>query len=113
MDTIADFVSKDDQILRLNTQVNMMARFYTDFYEDQIKQLKIKLTAKSKSATEYKAKWRAETSQHETPTDKARRLIRLCKSQPLGESISSVCVVIAKESELSVGGVRNLWYEKL
>jgi len=110
--TMGGFISQKDEIDRLNNQINMIADFYHKLYKGEIKSLKVRLVNKSKSASNYKAKWRMETSQHETQTDKARRLINTCKSQGLSESITSMCANIAKEVSLSVGAVRTLWYVK-
>ena len=40
MNTIADFISKDDEIERLNKQLSMVAKFYDDFYKGKINKYK-------------------------------------------------------------------------
>ena len=39
METIADFISKDDEIARLNAQINMIAKFYKSYYKLEVKTL--------------------------------------------------------------------------
>jgi len=43
METIADFISKDDEIKRLNKQLSMVAKFYDDFYKGKINKYKYKI----------------------------------------------------------------------
>lgn len=43
METIADFVSKDEEIKRLNNQLSMVAKFYDDFHKEQITKYKYKI----------------------------------------------------------------------
>ena len=65
----------------------------------------------AKRRSHYRAKWRAAIGDHETPTDKARKLIR--RTKPLEyKSISEECRRIAAEVKLSTQAVRTLWYEK-
>ena len=45
MDSLTGFLSQKDEIARLNKQINMMADFYSDFYESQIKKLKAKINS--------------------------------------------------------------------
>ena len=40
MNTIADFISKDDEIERLNKQLSMVAKFYDDFYKGEVDKYK-------------------------------------------------------------------------
>ena len=40
METIADFISKDDEIERLNKQLSMVAKFYDDFYKGEVDKYK-------------------------------------------------------------------------
>ena len=43
MNTIADFISKDDEIERLNKQLSMVAKFYDDFHKERISKYKQKI----------------------------------------------------------------------
>ena len=40
---IADFISKDDEIERLNKQLSMIASFYDDFYKAEVSKYKYKI----------------------------------------------------------------------
>jgi predicted GNAT superfamily acetyltransferase len=53
-DTIADFFSKDDEIKRLNAQINMMANFYDEFYKGRIKSLTVSLQTSVRTVYKYK-----------------------------------------------------------
>lgn len=57
----------------------------------------------------YKAQWRAATAQHETPTDKARKLIKQAKSSEY-RYVASECRRIAAEVGMGARSVHALWY---
>lgn len=79
--------------------------------EGEIIYLKEKLRLQSKKTAHYKAKWRMAISEHELPTDKARRLIKNTSKDNLEYGgITRVCKHIAKEVGLNFKTVRNLWY---
>tara|TARA_R110000772_G_scaffold255636_1_gene371881 strand:- start:104 stop:454 length:351 start_codon:yes stop_codon:yes gene_type:complete len=40
---IVDFISKDEEIERLNKQLSMVAKFYDDFYKTQVSKYKYKI----------------------------------------------------------------------
>lgn len=54
MNTIADWISKDDEIKRLTAQINMMAKFYNDFYKNKIKKLTTSLQTSYERTSKYK-----------------------------------------------------------
>mgnify|MGYP003633717367 CR=1 FL=1 len=97
MDTIADFISKDDEIVRLNTQINMVSGFYKNLYESEILKLKRRISTLSDGSSIYRT----------TRKNDAIKMIKKLKGtgRP-GEVIKH----IASEVYLSEKRVSTLWY---
>ena len=62
MDTIASFISKDEEIARLNKQLSMVAKFYDDFYK-----VKIKSLTKERNKIQHKHNRLRESKRKERP----------------------------------------------
>lgn len=101
MDSISDFVSKDDEIARLNKQIDMMSDFYNDFYKKKIKVL----TARAKQYREltYQERGRKERAVSSTQSV-VKSLLRMNNAGVIDVSIED----IANASYCSESTVRRV-----
>ena len=104
-ETLKEFVSQQDEISRLNNQIDMIANFYRNFYKGEIEKLKSALDC-SYSRTH---KFKELAGMLEAPKNKvlAMELIRL---KWLGV-ISKTLKEIAKESGYSHNRIRVFSFE--
>jgi hypothetical protein len=97
MNTIADFVSKDDEIERLNNQINMMAKFYNDFYKKQVKQLRVKIQSMQSGVKVSKS-------------SRKNNVISMVKKLKGTGRPKDLIPLIAKECCLTEKRINQIWY---
>lgn len=97
---ISDFVSQEDEITRLNTQINMMAGFYKSYYKLEVKDLNKRINKLvRRECKTNKLLLSANINRHGDRSIKAVKLIKLG-----GISLRE----IAKTCHLGYSTVKNL-----
>jgi hypothetical protein len=80
--------------------------------ESQVADLERRLMLEDKMKRHYKMQWRMATSQHETKTDTARRLVKAEKASGNIGSLTTRdrCRALAKTTGLGWKTIQKIWY---